>query len=184
MLNKALRILLTMDGLILLAGAMSGPIYALFVEDIGGDLMDASLSGGFFAFAAGITTLVAGKFSDKIKENELIIVFAYALMGLGFLLMTQVQTIGALFAVQALIGFAGATYAPAFDAIYSKNLKRGHAGQCWGAYASVDYFTTGIGAILGGVVVFYFSFDTMFLLMSVICFFGAGYIYFLPRKIL
>ena len=70
--NKSLRILLITNGIVLIAGAMLGPIYALFVEKIGGSLLDASLTGGFFALAAGITTLLAGKFADKHKD-ELIV---------------------------------------------------------------------------------------------------------------
>ncbi len=67
--NKALRILLSTNAMILMAAAMLGPIYALFVEGLGGDLMDASIAGGVFAFVAGLTTLISGKYSDKIKEN-------------------------------------------------------------------------------------------------------------------
>ena len=52
--NRALRILLSTNGMILLAGAMLGPIYALFVDKIGGDLMDASIAGGIFALVAEI----------------------------------------------------------------------------------------------------------------------------------
>ena len=72
--NRALQILLSTNAMILMAGAMLAPIYALFVEKVGGDLMDASIAGGIFALAAGLTTLISGKYSDKIKENELIIV--------------------------------------------------------------------------------------------------------------
>ena len=35
--SKALRILLATNAFILLAGAMLGPIYALFVDEIGGE---------------------------------------------------------------------------------------------------------------------------------------------------
>ena len=68
-LNKALRILLSTNAMILMAGAMLGPIYAIFVEDVGGDLLDASLAGGIFALVAGITTLLSGKYSDKIRNS-------------------------------------------------------------------------------------------------------------------
>ena len=69
-LNKALRILLATNAMIIVAAAMLGPIYALFVKDIGGDLLDASIAGGILALVAGITTLTSGKYSDKIKENR------------------------------------------------------------------------------------------------------------------
>ena len=79
--NKALRILLWTNALILMAGAMFGPIYAIFVEKIGGDLMDASIAWSIFALAAGITTFISGHFSDKMKESELLVVAGYAIMG-------------------------------------------------------------------------------------------------------
>jgi MFS family permease len=122
--NKGLRILLITNALILVAGAMLGPIYALFVSNIGGNLLDASLTAGIFALAAGLTTLVAGRFADKIKEKRYIIAFGYTVMGIGFLLYTFVNSIWFLFVVQALIGFAEATYSSAFDALYSKHLTK------------------------------------------------------------
>lgn len=88
LLNRALRILLTTNASILMAGAMLGPIYALFVERIGGDLMDASMAGGIFALAAGLTTLVSGRYSDSIKEKELVVIVGYIIMGIGFFLYT------------------------------------------------------------------------------------------------
>jgi len=42
MKKKKLKILLVTNGLILLSGAMIGPIYAIYVKKIGGDLLDAS----------------------------------------------------------------------------------------------------------------------------------------------
>ncbi len=69
LLNRPLRILLITNGLTLLAGGMLGPIYALFVEKVGGDLLDASLTGGMFSLAASLTTLIMGKYTDKVKEE-------------------------------------------------------------------------------------------------------------------
>ena len=184
LLNKALRILLVTNALTIVAAGMLGPIYALFVKDIGGDLLDASIAVGILAFVAGVTTLISGKYSDKIKENELIIVFGYSVMGFGFLLYFWVNSVIFLFIVQAIIGLGEAIYAPAFDAVYSKHLNKNKSGSQWGAWESMSYFTHAIGAILGGILVTIFGFQSLFVVMSVLCFGSALYIYHLKRNIL
>lgn len=182
--NKALRILLSTNAMILMVAAMLGPIYALFVEKVGGDLMDASIAGSIFALVAGLTTLVFGKYSDKVKENELIIVLGYIIMGVGFLLYFWVDSIIFLFLVQALIGFGEAIYSPAFDAVYSKHINKHKSGTQWGAWESINYFTTAIGAVVGGGLVTFFGFQILFLIMAILSFSSALYIYHLKRNIL
>ena len=183
-LNKALKIMLGTNAFILISGAMLAPIYALFVDKVGGSLLDASLTGGAFAFAAGITTIVAGKFADKIKQNELIVAAGYAVIGLGYLLFTQVSSVIFLSLIQALIGSAEAFYSPSFDAVYSKHLSVDRAGRQWGAWESINYFSMSFGAIIGGTVVTLFGFNALFILMACLCFSSAIYIYFLPRRLL
>ena len=67
-------------------------------------------------------TLITGKYADKIKENELILVLGYILMGIGFALYITVSSVIMLLFVQLVIGFAEAIYAPAFDALYTNIL--------------------------------------------------------------
>jgi predicted MFS family arabinose efflux permease len=167
-----------------MAGAMLGPIYALFVEKVGGDLMDASIAGGIFAFVAGLTTLISGKYSDKIKENELIIVGGYLIMGTGFLLYFWVNSIVFLFIVQAIIGLGEAIYSPAFDAVFSKHIDGHKSGTQWGAWESTNYFTTALGAIVGGGLVTFFGFQALFIIIATLCFSSALYIFHLKRSVL
>jgi predicted MFS family arabinose efflux permease len=182
--NKALRILLSTNAMVLMAAAMLGPIYALFVEKVGGDLMDASIAGGIFAFVAGLTSLASGKYSDKIKEKELVVVLGYTIMGLGFLLYFWVSSVFFLFIVQAIIGLGEAIYSPAFDAVYSKHLDWNKSGRQWGAWESMNYFTIAIGAVVGGGFVTFFGFQTLFVIMATLCFSSAIYIYRLKRSAL
>lgn len=182
--NRALRILLATNGMILIAAAMLGPIYALFVDRIGGNLLDASFAGGVLALAAGITTMISGKLSDKVKENELIVVFGYVVVGLGFMLYALVNSIIFLLIVQVIVGIGEAIYSPAFDAIYSKHIDGGKSGEEWGMWESMNYFTTAIGAIIGGYIVTRFGFNMMFFLMAMLCLSSAFYIFRLPRKVL
>lgn len=182
--NRAITILLATNALILFAGAMFGPIYALFVEEIGGDLMDAGLTVGIFAFTAGVVVLLSGRFSDKIKERELVVVAGYIILGLGFLLYLFVDSIWFLFCVQAIVGLGEAIYSPSFDAVYSKHLEARKAGTQWGAWEGMNYFIGAIGAVIGGFVATRFGFDPLFVIMAVLCFGSALYIWRLPRKVL
>jgi len=182
--SKQLRILLATNSLILVSVAMLGPIYALFVKKVGGDLLDASYAFAAFALAAGFTTLVSGRYSDKIKESELIVVLGYLIMGTGFFAYIFVDSIKTLLLVQILIGLGEAIYAPAFDSVYSKHLNGHRSGYQWGAWESINYFTSALGAVLGGYVAIKLGFETMFFFMSILCSVSAIYILLLPRKVL
>jgi predicted MFS family arabinose efflux permease len=182
--RNALNILIVSNSLILLAGAMLGPIYVLFVQQVGGDFLDASFAGGIFAVAAGIVVLLSGKVSDIVEENELIMVFGYAIMGVSFLLYMFVSSVWHLLLVQVLMGLGDAIYSPAFDALYSRHVEAKRGGSQWGIWESMRYFVTAVGAMLGGLTVAYFNFQVLFLIMAAFCFGSAIFIFFLPRNIL
>lgn len=182
--TKILKILLITDGMILLATAMMGPIYALYVSEVGGGILDAGLAGAIWAFTAGITALISGRYVDKVKENELIVVSGYGITALGFLLYLFVDTISFLFFVQIIIGFGAAIYSPAFDALYTKHFDHRRAGTAWGVWETMNYFIYGIGAAIGGLIVSFWGFDILFVIMFLLSAGSAIYIYLLPREVL
>lgn len=172
------------NALILISGAMIAPIYALYVEGVGGDLLDASFAGGVYAIVASITVFIFGKLSDRTKENELVVVLGYLIMAVGFFIYIFVKDIWSLLLVQALIGFGEAVYASPFDALYSKHLDHNKEGSQWGIYESLNYFTTAAGALMGGFIAHTFGFQVLFAIMASVSALSALYIYKLPRKVL
>ncbi len=183
--NKALRALLITNGMILIAAAMLGPIYALFVEEIGGDLLDASIAGAIFALTAGFVTLISGRLSDKIRHSEFVVILGYVLIGTGFFMYQFVDSIMFLFAIQILIGFGEAIYSPAFDKLYSAHLDKGKSGTQWGAWEGMNYFTAAFGALVGGLIVTRFGFDAIFIIMAALSYISASYLFLLsPKKVL
>lgn len=182
--NKSLRILLTTNGLILFAGAMLGPIYAIFVQEIGGDIMDAGIAGALFALAAGVTSLFSGAIVDKSNNQKMIVIIGYLLISAGFLSFLWVKSVIALFIAQIVIGLGEAIYSPAFDLAYTKHLDKGKVGKEWGAWESLNYFTFAGGAAFGGWLAFSWGFTPLFILMSAISLFSAIYLYLTPKKYL
>lgn len=182
--NKPLRILLITDGLVLAASAMLGPIYALFVEKIGGDLLEASSTFAVYNLTASLLTFLSGKFTDKIKEEELVVATGYFIIGIGFFSYLFVNSIWFLLLTQIIIGIGEAVYGPAFDVCYSKHLDKGKYGGEWGAWEGLNYLSKALGAVLGGVIVTFFNFNLIFVLMGLICFGSALYILLLPKEVL
>lgn len=182
--NRALKILLATNAAVLFAGAMLAPIYAIYVEKVGGDLLDASIAGGIFAFVTGVVSLVSGHYTDKIKESELIIALGFFILGIGYFLYTMVDSIRSLFMVQVFIGLGMAISAPSYDAVYTRHVVGHHSGKQWAAWESMAYITTAVGAIVGGIIATRFGFDSVFVIMSVLSLASALYIYILPRKVL
>jgi MFS family permease len=163
---------------------MIGPIYALFVEKIGGNLLDAGITYAIFALTAGLVTLISGKFSDKVKENELIIVLGYLVMGIGFFLYLFVNSVMSLFAVQIVVGIGEAIYSPAFDAVYSKHSERKNFGKSWGMWEATNYLIAALATALGGIIASLAGFAPLFVIMSILCISSASYIFLIPRKVL
>ncbi|UCD20838.1 MAG: MFS transporter [archaeon] len=182
--NKALRILLITNGLILIAGAMLGPIFAIFAEQVGGNILEAGIAGGLFALAAGVTTLISGKYADKMRRDEKIIIWGYVLMGAGFVLYIFVNSVWFLFAVQIVVGIGEAIYSPAFDALYSRHITVKKAGREWGLWESMNYFTAAGGAALGGFIASRFGFHPLFVIMAALCFGSAIYLLQLKKNVL
>lgn len=183
-LNSRIRILLLTNGLILLAAAMLGPIYGLFIEKVGADLLAASCSLAVFSFVAGFVSLLSGKYADRVGEPELVMVVGYVLMACGFFGYMFVSSIWSLLCVQVVIGFGEAIYAPAFDLLYAKNIDGQKPGRQWAAWESMDYFARSFGAISGGLLVKFFGFPIMFFIMGSLCLVSAVYVCMLPRHAL
>jgi len=73
-----------------------------------------------------------------------------------------------LFIVQAGLGVAAALATPTWNALYAKNEDKKHDTYEWGLAGGEAEIITGTAIVLGGVIVTYFSFTTLFISMGLI----------------
>lgn len=164
-MNKTLKTLLFADSFSILALGMFGPIYAIFVERIGGDILYAGGAYAAFAIASGVLLFVISRWEDHIRHKEKLVVIGYGLGSVGIIGYLFVSAPIHLFFVQVVLGIAGAIGAPAYDAIYSRFLDRGKFASEWGLYESMEYIFTAIAALIGAFIASFFGFDTLFISM-------------------
>lgn len=175
-LKKPTKLLLATNWLILLSFWMFAPIYAIFVEDIGWDLMDASIAGWIFALTAWIVSLVSWRITDRIKQKHYVIVAWYFIMSIWAFLYLIVDSIYFLFAVQVLVWLWEAIYSPSFDALYWKNIRKSQSWLEWWAWESMNYFTIAIWAFFGWLLVTNLWFASIFILMWTLSFLSWLYL--------
>ena len=164
-MQRELKILLSASGLSILAAGLFGPIYAVFVQEIGGDLLTAGAAYSTFAIAAGILIFLISRWEDHIKNQEKLIIAGYALGCVGFLGYLLIRNPFDLFIVQAIFGISTAIGVPAYDGIYSRHLDKGKFVSEWGMWESMNYLVMGIAAAVGSLIASLYGFSTLFMLM-------------------
>jgi len=167
-MKRGLKILLIADSWMNLALGMIGPIYAIFVERIGGDLLDASWAYFAFMITSGVVMMMLGKWEDRTKHKEKLIVLGYFLGALGCLMYIFVNGQMTLLITQVILGLSVAVITPAFDAFYSRHTTKKEEAFDWGSVEAEWYIVTAVSAIIGGYVADIFGFRTLFTVMFVI----------------
>lgn len=183
-MHPALKILLGTNALVIVAGEMFGPIYAFFVEKVGGDILAAGITAAAFPIVAGLMTIILGRLEDALKEQELMISWGYFVMAAGFLSFIFVGSPAGLFLAQAVIGPGYAIYAPAWDALYSKYVDHKRGAFLWGTQEGLQQIFAAVGAISGGVIATYWGFNPLFMIMAALAFLSGLYVLLLPRSVL
>ena len=166
-MKKALKILLIGSGLWYLGEGMFGPLFAIFSERIGGDILEITFAWSVYLLVMGTLTIILGKYSDKLNKGKMM-VLGYALNALftfGYLLVDSPYK---LVLIQGGLGIATAMATPTWNALYVKYGDRKRDGEEWGLADGIPYIITGIAILMGGFIVSNYSFTLLFLIMGTI----------------
>ncbi|QQG43858.1 MAG: MFS transporter [Candidatus Roizmanbacteria bacterium] len=172
-MKNGLKILLLADSWQVTALGMIAPIYAIFVERIGGDLLDASWAYFAFMMSTGVTIFLISHWEDKIKHKEKLIMLGYVLTVAGAMMYIFVFNQFTLIITQIVLGLAQAIKDPAYDALYSDYLDTGKKASEWGDWESMYYVATALAAILGGYIATVLGFRALFVGMAIFSIFSA-----------
>jgi len=163
---------------------MFPPIFALFVEEIGGNVFSAGSLWAVFSVVTGILTLIITRYGDKMKETEYLIMAGYLFRAVAWMGYFFSHSLWQLYILQLLLAMGESLGAPAFNAIYSQHLDKGRYVREWGISNSFNSIIIGVAALLGGIIVFQFGFRTLFIIMSSLSIISLIFLLTRPRKLL
>jgi len=165
-MHKIIKILIATSILCNIGFALYEPIYAIFVQQIGGDILAAAASMGLFAIVLGVFTIIFGKLTDanKCLKNKFI-VLGYAIVTAAFAGYYFVKHPIDLFVIQAVIGFGTAMIDPGWSALFGMHVKKNNEATEWGLWEGAKQIAIGIFAITGGAIASVFGFKTLIVIM-------------------
>ena len=167
-MNTETRALLYSCYLWFFAEGMLGPLFAVFSQRIGGDVLDISWAWATYLILMGSVSVIVGKISDRKLMKERLMLAGFAantILTFGYLF---VQSPLHLLLLQGGIGLATALAYPTWDALYARHANKRLDGLAWGIADGGNNIATGIGIFLGGLVVSYYSFTALFIIMGVL----------------
>jgi|SRR3989344_3242067 len=167
-----LKIMLFIEAMSMFSGGLFFPIYAMFVEQVGGNILDAGLAASAFLISTGVLVFIISRWEDRMKHQEKMYLLGYLLTAFGYFGYTFVTNRMELFMVQIFLGMSSAIYIPVRDSLFTKFIDRHHEASEWGDWEGEAYVIPAIAAVLGAAVAFEFGFKSLFITMSVITFIG------------
>ena len=176
------RLFLLANSFFVLALGMFGPIYAIFVQQIGGDILDAGAAWSIFMIISGVGMLIMGKVQDMLKREKPMILLGYGLRSSAYLGYLFVSNVWHLFIVQIFLGLSAVVITPASDSFYTKYLEKGKFASQWAAWESLFFIISGVAAIIGAFIVKLFGFRILFLGMFLVSLLGLFFASWLEDK--
>ena len=149
-----------------LGEGMFGPLYSIFAQKIGGDVLELTAAYAVYLVASGMITIILGKISDNYSKPKLMIM-GYTLNALatfGYLLVSNPLS---LLIVQSILGVANALATPTWNSLYSTYVEKKRAGEQWGLSSGGPDIITAGSIIIGGFIITYLGFNALFITMGV-----------------
>lgn len=182
--KNALRILFLSNGIFVFADRLLGPLYAIFAEKFDATILSVSFSWFVFMASATIFTFVVARFGDKIKEKEYLLMAGFIIRVTAWVLYIFANSFTAFILIQVLLGIGEAVGSPAFDAMLASHLQKGGEINDYSRWKLVQNLSLAIASLIGGFVVFYTSFNLLFVIMAILGLLATAIVFIQPRKLL
>ncbi len=159
--------LLIASNLWYLGEGLFGPLFAVYSEQIGGNILDITWAWAMYMVVTGFATIIVGKIALTERRQKWLAVLGYALNAVLSFCYLIVNSPMQLMLLQGLLGVAQAMATPTWFALYAQYGSK-NSGEAWGQSQGQASIFTGLAFLVGGSVAAYLSFQTLFLIMGVV----------------
>lgn len=143
------------------------PIYAIFVQKVGGDILDAAGAIAVYFILQGVFEILIHRTSWSQRQRKTLMVVGWLLWLVGIGSYLLIHSVAMLFIAQTLTGLGNAVANPAFDAELAEKTDKKISSYEYSVFEGLQDIFQGIAAILGGLVATTFGFTSLLVLMVI-----------------
>lgn len=181
-MHKNIKLLLGASILIHSGTNLLAPIYAIFIKEIGGTLLDAGIAVGVYAIFKGIMYFVFNQIKDDKVSKKVMISSGYFLMAICYLFYIFAGAPIHVFIIQACLSIGEIIINPSWSAIIATSLKKGKERHIYSQFYGYRALFEGGAAILGALSATRFGFDIVFGTMTVFAFLSGVLCLFIKEE--
>lgn len=183
-MNKSLKILLLVNSIFVLAGNLLGPLYAVFIEGLGGSIAVVSGTWSVMLLTTTLVNFVLIRYGDRVKEHEYFLIMGFLFRAIAWIGFIYAHSLTTIILLQIVIGLGEAVGSTGFDAIMAEHLDRSSHIRDYAVWKTISNLLASVATLIGGFIVTWYGFTPMFYFMGSVALGCAIFTYLLPRRAL
>jgi len=185
-INKVVKILILSDTALLTGLGLIAPIFAIFITDNiqGGNVEVAGFAASVYWIILSLLLIPSGKYLDRKqgeKDDLCFIIIGNILAAIAVFGYTFSYLPYHIYLLQAIYAIGMSMNIPGYTAIFTRHVDKGKEAFSWSSRAAFVGIGTGVAGSLGGIIVYRFGFETLFIGAGFFIIFSA-FLPFLIRK--
>ncbi|MEO8512900.1 MAG: MFS transporter [Ignavibacteria bacterium] len=166
-MHKNIKILLGASILIHSGINFLSPIFAIYVSNIGGTLLDAGIAIGIYAILKGVFYFLFKNINEEKISKKLMISGGYFIMFIGYFLYLFANKPYHIYLIQGILSLGETIITPSWSAIIATSLVKGKERHIYSNFYGYRSLFEGVAAITGGLFAMNFGFNTVFIIMCI-----------------
>jgi predicted MFS family arabinose efflux permease len=166
-MHKNIKILLGASILIHSGINFLSPIFAIYIKDIGGTLLDAGAAVGIYAILKGVFYFLFKNIREDKVSRKMMISGGYFIMFIGYFLYLFASKPYHIYLIQGILSLGETIVTPSWSAVIATSLVKGKERHIYSNFYGYRSLFEGLAAITGGLFAMNFGFHTVFIVMCI-----------------
>ncbi|MCR4368617.1 MAG: MFS transporter [archaeon] len=161
-MNRNLKLVLAASVLIHSGVNLFAPLYAVFIENIGGTLFDAGAAIAIYSILSGVLYFLLKEIPDTGFSKRHMMFAGYIIFFFGYISYLFASSPLHVFGIQALLAIGEAIINPSWSAVIAASLEKGKERENYSKFYGYRSIISGLAALAGGFIANAFGFTIVF----------------------